>query len=391
MCLVSIVMPVYNNEKYLKESLDSIVNLDYKNTEIIVIDDGSSDQSIEIVKEYCKLDSRILFFENKKNIGTAKTVKKAISKSSGKYVFFNAADDISLGKRIDKCLNIFEHNKKIGVIASTAIIINDKSQEVGKTTKINEQIQNNNISMEQFKRNYCLGATMAIVNDKSILLKEGMLEYIDDYETSIEYLMNGYEIYLLREPLVKYRIHDHNQSNGRAILSKKVKCILEKYKPEDIFCNLLGRGYAQNDIFVTLGIVSLLKEDEEGAIKYLNMVDEANCDISNTFIDFEKNFYLGVANYKLKNFMESLNKFQQAYIIDKRNPAILNNLGVLNYYEGGEKLESIKMIEEALRNYPDYIDAKKNMENITNNMLSNLKITERIMDIQVYTRLQYDV
>lgn len=388
MCLVSVIVPVYNNEQYIKESLDSVINLTYKNIEIIVIDDGSKDESISIVKKYCKLDKRIVFFQNEKNIGTAKTIKRGIRESKGKYIFFNAADDISLQNRIERCLSIFHNNKNIGLIASTAIIINSKSQETGKMTEINEKVQNSNISIEQFKRNYCLGATMAIVNDKNILLKEGMLEYTDDYETSLEYLLNGYDIYLLREPLVKYRMHENNQSNSRGKLSEKVKLTLEKYKDKDIYNNLVGRGYSQNEIYVTLGILNLFKENTDNTIHYLNLV---NLDLNNTNINFEKNFYLGVVNYRLKNFVESFKKFHFAYSIDSCNPAVLNNLGVLEYYNNQNKVESIKKIKRALKIYPEYIDAKKNIEYLTNSTPDFLKITERIIDIQIYARYQYNI
>lgn len=207
---VTVVMPVFNSERFLKDSLESVINLDYRHIEIIVIDDGSTDSSAEIIQEYQRLDSRIVFVQNERNLGTAKTIKRAIGLSTGKYVFFAAADDISLKSRIGKCLEIFAGNNKIGIIVSTALIIDDNGLETGKMLTINPKVKNHNIAIEQFKRNYCLGATMAIVNDKELLWKENMLEYIDDYEISLEYLMNGYDIFLLREPLVKYRIHDHN-------------------------------------------------------------------------------------------------------------------------------------------------------------------------------------
>lgn len=391
MSLVSIIMPIYNNARYLRESLDSVINLNYKNIEIIVIDDGSVDQSVEIIKEYCKSDNRIVFFQNEKNMGTAKTIKEGIKKSNGKFVFFNAGDDISLKDRIEKCLDIFQQNKGIGLIASTTIVIDKNSQETGEMLEINEQIQNHNIALEQFKRNYCLGATMAIVNDKDILLKDGMLEYMDDYETSLEYLLNGYNIYLLRQPLVKYRLHDNNQSNSRRILSEKVKMILKKYRNEDIYNNLISRGYDSKEIYVTLGVLNLFKDNVEDALKYLKMADGINNELESKKLEFEKSFYLGVVNYRLDNLKESFERFQQAYNIDRYNPAILNNIGVLKCHETKDKIESIKRIELALKIYPDYIDAKRNIENITANMYDNLKITERIIDIQVYKREQYNI
>lgn len=391
MDIVSVIIPVYNNERFLEESLSSVINLNYKDIEIIIIDDGSTDSSLEIIKRFQKLDNRITFFQNKQNIGTAKTIKKGISKSNGKYVFFNAADDISLKYRLEQCLDIFKNNKNIGIIASTAIIINDNGKETGEILDINQRVQNHNIAIEQFKRNYCLGATMAIVNDKDILLKEGMLEYIDDYEISLEYLMNGYNIYLHREPLVKYRIHNDNQSNNRRILADKTKQILRKYESKDIFTNLKNRSYTEEEIYVTLGILNLFKDDVDNAIKLLNTSDSFNNESYDKETEFEKHFYLGVANYKIGNFIESMYRFRLAYKIDSNNPAILNNLAILKFYEKKDKTRSIKMLESALQIYPNYIDAQLNLNNINENKIEDLKVTERILDLQVYKRSQYCV
>lgn len=391
MDIVSVIIPVYNNERFLEESLSSVINLNYKDIEIIIIDDGSMDSSPKIIKRFQKLDNRITFFQNKKNIGTAKTIKKGISKSNGKYVFFNAADDISLKYRVEKCLDIFKKNKGIGLIASTAIIINGNGKETGEILNINQRVQNHNIAIEQFKRNYCLGATMAIVNDKDILLKEGMLEYIDDYEISLEYLINGYDIYLHRKPLIKYRIHDDNQSNNRRILANKTKQILRKYESKDIFINLKSRGYTEKEIYVTLGILNLFKDDVDNAIKFLNESDKFNDELYGKESEFEKQFYLGVVNYKIGNFIESMNRFKLAYEIHNNNPAVLNNLAVLGLYENKDVTRSIEMLELAFQIYPNYIDAKTNLNNINENKIENLKITERILDLQAYKRSQYSV
>lgn len=389
--LVSIIIPVYNNERFLKESFESVINLNYKNTEIIVIDDGSTDSSIKIIKEYQEKDNRILFFQNNSNIGTAKTIKKGISKSKGRFIFFNAADDVSLEDRVERCLDIFTNNRNVGLIASTANIIDDNGLETGEMFNINNQIQNHNIAIEQFKRNYCLGATMAIVSDKDILLKEGMLEYIDDYEISLEYLLNNYDIYLTREPLVKYRIHDFNQSNNRKDLSNKTKLIIKKYKYEDIFNNLKTRGYNEKEIYITLGIFSLFVDDLNDSIVYLERSEELTKEIYNKKLEFEKNFYLGVANYRIGNYKESMHRTRLAYEIDNKNPAVLNNLSVLKFRTSNGKTKDIEMLNLALNRYPEYIDAKVNLEAMVSGVVKNTKITERILDIQLYKRNQYEV
>ncbi|MFY9174694.1 MAG: glycosyltransferase [Peptococcia bacterium] len=387
--LVSIIVPVFNNEKHLKESLDGVITLNYKNIEIIVIDDGSSDSSVEIIKEFQKRDDRILFFQNDFNLGTAKTIKKGISIAQGRYIFINAADDVSLKDRVEKCLDIFKNNKKVGVIVSTAIIIDNDGLETGEMYDINAHVQNHNIALEQFKRNYCLGATMAIVNDRDLLLKEGMLEYIDDYEISLEFLLNNYDIHLLREPLVKYRVHNSNQSNNRSELANKVKSIIRKYEYEDVLQNLSSRGFIKAEIFNTLGVMSLFVDDLDNSHKFLMESEKLAKQTCNKRLEIERNFYLGVLKYKLGEYAESIDRFNKALNIDNKDPAVLNNLSVIKFFYSKGQIKDIEMLNSAITEYPEYIDAKVNLEKMLSGDTQNMKITERLLDFQKYKRKQY--
>ena len=90
--LISVILPVYNGEKYLAESIDSILNQTYRNFEFIIINDGSTDNSEQIIKSYT--DSNIYYYINKKNIGTAATLNKGINLSRGELIARMDQDDI---------------------------------------------------------------------------------------------------------------------------------------------------------------------------------------------------------------------------------------------------------------------------------------------------------
>ena len=91
--LVSIVMPLYNSEKYIESTLKSILNQTYKNFELIIIDDGSKDSGSDIIKEYLKSDSRIKYYRNKKNSGVSYSRNRGIELSEGKWIAFIDSDD----------------------------------------------------------------------------------------------------------------------------------------------------------------------------------------------------------------------------------------------------------------------------------------------------------
>ena len=89
---VSIIIPVYNTEKYLEKCLDSIINQEYRNLEIIIVNDGSTDNSMNIIKKYQKLDSRIKVFEQS-NKGTGSARNKGLDNATGDYISFVDSDD----------------------------------------------------------------------------------------------------------------------------------------------------------------------------------------------------------------------------------------------------------------------------------------------------------
>lgn len=101
---VSIIIPVYNSEKYISKCLDSVINQTYKNIEILVINDGSKDNSINILREYEKKDSRIIVID-KENEGVAKTRNMGIKKATGEYIMFIDNDDYIDADYVESFIN----------------------------------------------------------------------------------------------------------------------------------------------------------------------------------------------------------------------------------------------------------------------------------------------
>lgn len=101
---VSVIIPVYNTEKYLREALDSIVNQTLKEIEIITINDGSTDSSLDVLNEYAKKDNRIIVY-SQENQGQAIARNFGIEKSKGKYIYFFDSDDILLPTALEETYN----------------------------------------------------------------------------------------------------------------------------------------------------------------------------------------------------------------------------------------------------------------------------------------------
>ncbi len=386
MQLVSVIVPVYNNKDYLKAAMDSVVNMNYKEIEFIVVDDGSTDGSSEIVSDYMSLDSRIRLFKHIHNRGTNYAIKTAIRNSGGRYIFIAAADDISLPDRIEKCLDVFASDPQVGIVASNAVIIDRDGNETEEAYEIDSYITNDNIAINQFKRNYCLGAAMAMINNKDILLKDDMLRYTDDYEIALEYLMNDYKIFILRENTVKYRIHEGNFSNNKRLLNEKMIKVLQKYDLKDIYENLRSKSFDEKEILVALGIIELMKKEYLSGCKLLAKADEMKT--ADIRIEFENKFYLGVAGYKLDNLRLSYENFGLAYELNSSEPTVLNNFGILHHILGIDKALGRDMLTRSMDIKPDYIDARVNRESM-DKKAGQYRITERILDACRVSRSKY--
>ena len=111
--VVSVILPVFNGEKFLTESINSILNQSFKKFELIVINDGSTDNSYEYIKKF--KDTRLSVINNDKNIGLSNSLNKGILVAKGKYIARMDQDDISLPDRLKKQVAFMDDNPGIGV------------------------------------------------------------------------------------------------------------------------------------------------------------------------------------------------------------------------------------------------------------------------------------
>ncbi len=127
---VSILLPVYNASSFLDEAIKSILNQSFGDFELIIMNDGSKDQSKEIILSYS--DIRIQYIENETNLGLIKTLNKGIGLSSGEYIIRMDADDICEPQRIEKQIRFMEKHPDVGVCGTWAHVINNKGDITGK-------------------------------------------------------------------------------------------------------------------------------------------------------------------------------------------------------------------------------------------------------------------
>jgi len=127
---VSVLMPAYNTEKYITEAIESILNQTFKEFELIIIDDCSTDRTWEIIQDYTKKDNRIIALRNEKNLGIPENRNKLISLSKGKYVVWQDSDDISMPYRIEKQYNFMENHPDVGICGGWLLFFNNNNNKI---------------------------------------------------------------------------------------------------------------------------------------------------------------------------------------------------------------------------------------------------------------------
>jgi glycosyltransferase involved in cell wall biosynthesis len=224
--LVSVVMPVYNSENYIVEAIESILNQTYKNFEFIIINDGSTDKTLDIIKKYAKKDKRIKVVNNEKNLKICKSLNKGILLSKGKYIARADGDDISLKNRFKEQIEFLEKNKDVGVVGGYMQIFN------GETGK-NISIRRYETDDKKLKKNIFFYSPLShptVVFRKEVFNKLGMYDenYHDCEDLELWFRIGSkYKFANIPKILIKYRYHPNSitvrKIRRMEILSNKLR------------------------------------------------------------------------------------------------------------------------------------------------------------------------
>ncbi|PIT99532.1 MAG: hypothetical protein COT74_11070 [Bdellovibrionales bacterium CG10_big_fil_rev_8_21_14_0_10_45_34] len=282
--LVSVIMPVYNSAKYVKKSINSVLEQSYQNIELIIVDDGSTDESAQIIKELRDPRVRYQYQENKGVQRLAETINAGLSKASGKYVTMMPSDDLWPNYRLSRQVPLMEANPEVVLCFGKQKLIDPEDNEIGETKPPREleRIRNSPRGQalhEMFVWNYIPQPTVLI--RKATLDKiGGYLQpsylYAEDYPTHMELTKHG-ELLFIPEYFALYRLHPNQMTRTHYLkmVETDVKFVREFYKslPDELKVNsgweasnlerMLDRRLKSAHFQV--GRQLLLKSDRKGA------------------------------------------------------------------------------------------------------------------------------
>ena len=243
---ISVVMPAYNAEQYIAESIESILNQTFADFEFIIINDGSTDKTADIVKSYD--DKRIKFIDNQENQGIVPVLNQGLSMARGEYIARMDSDDISHLNRFEKQVSYMDNHPECGVLSSSYHMFGEKEAKF---------IHPEHVGLVDLLDG-CVVAHPAVMMRKSVIDKyefrySSNFRYAEDYELwSRMVLVTG--IHNLPEVLLEYRWHANNVSVEHA----KTQCQLTNIIKQNILNKLTENTALQQRILYRYKIGFLL-------------------------------------------------------------------------------------------------------------------------------------
>jgi hypothetical protein len=268
---ISVLMPAHNAAEYLKESITSISGQLFQNFELIVVDDGSIDQTSAILHEMAQQDSRIIALRNEENRGIAFSLNRAISVARGHLLARMDSDDVALPNRLGIQQESFLKNKDLVLCGSNAVIVDQLLSPLYVTGLPIDDIEIRCVSI--FENPFCHPTVMMRA---SALLKVG--SYDEEYTTTQDYdlwtkLLSVGEVKNIEESLVKIRKHSGGFSSDRGHIQLENTIKIQTRNA----INLVGHQGVSEDIFrsVTMGLFILDKGARQGQERRGDVVSQA--------------------------------------------------------------------------------------------------------------------
>lgn len=280
---VSVIIPTYNVEAYIKETIQSVLNQTYQNFEIIIVDDCSTDGTVNVIKQF--QDTRINLFLNEKNSGPSYSRNKAINLAKGEWIAILDSDDWWDRARLEKMIQMGQ-DYNVNIVCDDMYFILDGETRPLKTkfSESNWDINNPTLISIQQLIDYDFGILQPIFQ-KEFIIQNNLkyrenLGYSEDFILMIECMLNNAEVIVLTEPLYYYRLRKGSLSTKR----------IDLYYPTiDTLVKFLDHTYCKENKDAKLAIEKRIKQMEDSILYYQLIKSIKEINIKKTFECLFKN------------------------------------------------------------------------------------------------------
>ena len=218
---VTIITPTWNDEKYIKKTIESVRNQTYQDWEMIIVDDCSTDRTVKIVEAISQKDPRVKLVRQKRNGGAASARNRALKESTGRYIAYLDADDIWLPTKIEKQVQ-FMKDKQCGFSCASYKVIDDEGKDLNKEIHMLPVVDYMGFLTNNLLQTVGIMVDTSIVDRKYLVMPNIRLR--QDAATWLQVLKAGYKCYGIDEVLAKYR------RTKKSLSSKKFKAVKGMWK-----------------------------------------------------------------------------------------------------------------------------------------------------------------
>lgn len=371
---ISVVIPLYNAEKYIVETLESLISQTHPIDEILVIDDCGSDHSAEIVKEYSEQHPVIRLIQQPQNQGGSAARNRGLQEARNKWVLLMDADDTihpDLLKYQLELLKQYEGIDPAPVCVHPAYVQTDAEGNILANSEYRgQQLPFSETFGSLLVRNYIITPSGLLLNRETALEIGGYKTNFfvsEDAEFILRLSRKGTFVYL-DEPYVYFRRHPMSITSDLKKASNAGKAILEIYTIAEIKEAIFSRNYGdQKNLLDFVSLLYQYQQFDEGFSYLDDIIDE----------EFQQSKLFYQALYYIENNkeIEASRFLDQLLTVNDGHGAALNNRAVI-YARHNDRTTACELLEKALSFFPGYMDATDNL-NAVKEEVGEFRFTKR--------------
>lgn len=263
--LISVLMPVYNVKAYVEEAVNSVLNQTYRNIELVIVDDASTDGTYEVLLDLQKKDSRIRLYHNELNNKICKTLNKALKYAKGKLIARMDGDDISAPRRLEILKEYLDSNPDISLVGSWSIAIDEKGRCISR-----KKYPCGNTAI--MKGNQFMSSVSHIWMARYEVYKEldgyRNIPYAEDYDFLLRGEINGYKYANIAQYLYKIRIRQGNTVSSNGLVQRKTFYYVRKLHRKEV--STRKDCFSEEDLKAAVKCTDAQKDRYDKSARYLN-------------------------------------------------------------------------------------------------------------------------
>ncbi|OEH86747.1 hypothetical protein BHU72_00275 [Desulfuribacillus stibiiarsenatis] len=370
---ISVIIPAYNASQFIEATLDSVIGQTHPIDEVLIIDDCSTDNTVEIVNKYRGRYKNIQLIQQPMNQGGSAARNLGLKIARNEWILFMDADDVAhptlLEKEVNLLSEINENQADIILVHPAYIQIDENGAEIPGSEMRGKQLEAHEIFGTLLFRNHIITPSGLLLKREKALEVGGFQKFqiVEDYDFVLRMSRQGYFAYV-DEPLIYLRRHGANLTKDISKARDAEKAIVEQYGIDTIKKAIFARNlpYAQN----LIDFVNMLFRYEQWEEGFNQLKASEVVDVEKENIQISVTFLYGIYYLHKQSYTEALNFFHD--IIEKKpsHGAALNNISVLYILEKKNIEKSMQLLKKAIEIYPGYMDAMHNLQLIEENRVN---------------------